>query len=454
MPQHDQKLSAGMRISPQVLEDVCKKMIRVILYALPDAIRGTIYTVGPIPQLRVVRVASGSRTKEFGEIVWDAGTRSVYDPPGKVWEDYRDRPDAPLEAMAWCVERQKSWTADDPARDIRSARKRLVGAAGEDYHHMEPVLVFKPELWDTLPDAALYPANSDGEHIWAESKYATVAVVKIHFLAGAIRRGDRATKVIKELCYSLGTEMLSLHAREVTLDKERKFIRDREETCNVLAHEFRNLMSRVGFAYRAVNNEISCLREAWERLVHEQFPEQPDKKAILGELSGVLRDTVAACRGSISHDLMTDLERHQQELMESCLLPAQNEAWLAQKIRPLWQEILRPCGLSSARSEKIEELLGLLKNSFHVGLNRRLRERLPNIPEEVKERWVTLAYQRIESENNGHIDQCIDLLADECVDFPRKSTSRKNLIALKHIVALIPEIEKRLNHRLTDLKKP
>jgi len=35
--------------------------------------------------------------------------------------------------MAWCVERQKSWTADDPGHDLRSARKQLEGKAGEDY---------------------------------------------------------------------------------------------------------------------------------------------------------------------------------------------------------------------------------------------------------------------------------------------------------------------------------
>jgi hypothetical protein len=50
-----------MRISRGVLEDVCKRMIEITLFCLPDAFRGTIYSVGPMPDLRVVRVATGRK---------------------------------------------------------------------------------------------------------------------------------------------------------------------------------------------------------------------------------------------------------------------------------------------------------------------------------------------------------------------------------------------------------
>ena len=92
-------------------------------------------------------------------------TGSGYDLPGKGWEDYRDRPGRSLEAMAWCVERQKSWTADDPEHNVRSMRKQLEGKAGEDYHHMEPVLVYKNDLWDKEPPLAAYPEDSLGNPV-------------------------------------------------------------------------------------------------------------------------------------------------------------------------------------------------------------------------------------------------------------------------------------------------
>ena len=108
----------GMSISRGVLEDVCKKMIRMIIFCLPDAFRGTIYSVGPVPDLRVIRIASGRKNGNTDEIIWGAANPSDYDFPGKGWEGYRDCPGGILEAMAWCVERQKSWTADDPQNNI------------------------------------------------------------------------------------------------------------------------------------------------------------------------------------------------------------------------------------------------------------------------------------------------------------------------------------------------
>ena len=100
MNQQPQNNGNGMRISAHILENVCKRMIEVILFCLPHAIRGTIYAVGPIPELRVTHIASGDKDQGSEHIMWDVKARSDYDPPGKLWEEYRDRPDVILEAMS------------------------------------------------------------------------------------------------------------------------------------------------------------------------------------------------------------------------------------------------------------------------------------------------------------------------------------------------------------------
>jgi len=69
--QHTHVSAVGMWIPPRVLERACENMIGIILYCLPHAIRGTAYTVGSIPQLRMIRVASGHRNGETDEILWD-----------------------------------------------------------------------------------------------------------------------------------------------------------------------------------------------------------------------------------------------------------------------------------------------------------------------------------------------------------------------------------------------
>ena len=246
--------------------------------------------------------------------------------------------------------------------------------------------------------------------------------------------------------------MLSLHAREVALEKEKKLAEQRQDTCNILAHEFRNLVPRIGFAYRAINNEISYLRESWENLIHQHLPEQPNKPAILQQLDEILKTVEAKHRRSdLFHDI-SRLSRYQKQLMDSCLLPHQNEMWFRQEIRPLWLSILSRIELTSSQKSQIEGLLTELRESFHVGLERRLRDKVEDVPEEIKKRWVNLAYRELDRKTYGMIEQYIELLENIDLDLPRKRNSLKNFIYLKALVELVPEIEEKLNHRLELLK--
>jgi hypothetical protein len=282
-----------------------------------------------------------------------------------------------------------------------------------------------------------------------------VAVIKIHFLPGTIKQGDRSTRVIKELSHSLGTQMLSLHAREVTLEKEEKLAEERLETCDVLAHEFRNLVPRIGFAYRAINNEISYLREEWENLVCKHLPEQASRRKILQQLNSILRNLqVDDNSGSRLANNVARVSRYQEQLMDSCFLPQQNENWLKQRIRPLWESILIKSKLSTDEKNQIEKLLKDLKKSFHVGLDENLRDKVEGVPAELREKWVDLAYRELNGRNNGMLKQYIEFLDNVDLDFPRKRHCVKNLVYLKSLVELIPEVEEKLNHRLERLKNP
>ena len=442
-----------MRISAPVLEDVCKKMIEVILHCLPQAIRGTIYKVGPMPQLRVVRVASGYRDLKTDQVVWDGAIKSDYALPGKVWHDYRDRPGRVLEAMAWCVERQTSWTTDNPEENVRSERKLLEGKAREDYHHMEPVLVEKTDLWDVMPSPGTYPKDYEDRPIWQGSPYAIVAVIKIHFLKGCVRRYDRSTKVIKELSKSLGTQMLSLHAREVTFEREKQLSQERQSVCNTLAHEFRNLTPKIGFAYRAINNEIAYLRELWENLVYEQIPEQLNKRTILQQLEKILEEVALANTYPELTKHVSMLSRYQKQLKDACLLPHHNEVWLEEKIRPMWGAIFSKIDVKSTVKEKVEDLFQDLRASFRVGQDQELRDKVKIVPEDLKTRWIDLVYRELNGNTNGVIQEYIDLLKEIDLDLPHKNHSLKNFIYLKALVEVIPEIEKKVNQRLEAIKR-
>jgi hypothetical protein len=327
-------------------------------------------------------------------------------------------------------------------------RKQLEGKASEDYHHMEPVLVKKNDLWETIPPLGTFPDDSSEQPIWKDSPYATVAVIKIHFMPRTIKQGDRSTCIIKELAHSLGTQMLSLHAREIALEKEMSLVQERHDTCNFLAHEFRNLVPRIGFAYRAINNEIAYLRESWENLVSDYLPEKSSKCEILQELNEVLRPLEEEFGSSnIGKEILRVL-RYQNQLMESCLLPHQNENWLNQKIRPLWLSIIDNTEPKPKIRQHIEELLDKLNESFHLVLDRGLRDKIKVIPNDVKAKWVDLAYREINGRNNGMLKEYIRFLDNLDLDLPRKRHCVKNLIYLKSLVELIPDIEEKLNCRL------
>ena len=445
-----------MRTSPTVLDRICKKMLRVILSCLPNATRGAIYSVGPIPHMRVVRIASGNRQGREDEIAWDVENDSDYSPPGKIWEEYCDRTGGLSEAISWCVGRQSSWTSDDPEGTPLSLSKQFDGEAGENSCHLEPVLLMKSDVWDELAFPVLYSRNSYAQPILQHSRYITVAVIKIHFLPGTIQRGDRSTRVIKELSEALGAEMLSLHAREVALEKEAKLLEERQEICNIIAHDFRNILARIRFAYRAVNNEISYLRHSWERMIQQELPQLPAREIILERLDELLDSLAARCDYSDDGGEISRLNRYHEQLAESCLLPEQNEIWLREKIRPLWRAICSKLSVEATVTAEVEKLLARLRDSFYVGLNHEIIDQIDRLPGELRRKWVELAYQEINGGNGTRgavIDQYIAFLSSNDLGIPRQTHSKKNLTYLKGLIELIPEIEAKLNNGLAALKQ-
>ena len=233
----------SIEIEEAVLEKACREMIETILFCLPSAFKGTIYRTGKPPDLIAERITSGKIDQERNSISWGLPSRSGYNPPGKPWVDYRDEPGRPLEAMAWCVEKQKSWTAEDPATDIRSLRLQVEGEP-EDFSHMEPVLVSKSNLnLDDFPSSD-YPRDYRGNVIWKDIDYVVVAVIKIHFNPFTIRIGSDETRVIKKLSRSLGTELLSYQLRQDSLNAMQQIAQDRLNACDILADSLRNAITK------------------------------------------------------------------------------------------------------------------------------------------------------------------------------------------------------------------
>ena len=70
-----------------------------------------------------------------------------------------------------------------------------------------------------------------------------------------------------------------------------------------------------------------------------------------------------------------------------------------------------------------------------------LEIRLRVVPAELKEKWVDLAYRELNGRNNDMLKQYIEFLDNVDLDLPRKRHCVKNLVYLKSLVELIPDVE-------------
>jgi hypothetical protein len=417
-------------------------MIETILLCLPNAYKGTIYRIGKPPELIAERITSGVIDSLKNEMSWGLPEKSEYNPPGRPWLDYRDEPGRALEAIAWCVERQKSWTSEDPTQDARSVRLQLEGA-WEDYHHMEPVLVRKSDLRFNMYSSVEYPKNYLGHLIWNGSQFVVVAVIKIHFQPQTIRIGSPETMVIKRLSRSLGTELLSYQLRQDSLKAIQQIAKDRLNACNILADSLRNAITKSGLIFSLVKQEIGYLRDQWECLLLNQLKEEnPKLKAI-----EALNDVLLNMNGGDEH-LKTDLIGVQKRFLEISLPPEKGRNWVALQIEERWKNLFNRSPANDAQRKRVWEIIAKLKQALFFGQNPKVISRFNKIPKALKLRWVDLIYRDMARFDASTLESLIKLLADPDLAVPSRERSKKTLIQLKALAENMSQLESNTNFLL------
>ncbi|MHC1727064.1 MAG: hypothetical protein AB9866_13815 [Syntrophobacteraceae bacterium] len=427
----------------------CRTMIRTVLCCLDNATKGTIYKIGLAPELRAVRIMSGLKQDCLGDIEWGLPEGSDYNHPGKTWEQYRDEPGRAMEAMGWCVEKQTSWTAENPFEDARSIRKQLAGEP-EDFYHMEPVLVSKKNLYGRSIERIRYPVDWKGEPIWQDTEYIVAAIIKIHFRSGTLSRGDRSTSIIKGLSTSLGSELLSLWLRETLHHARKDFARQRLQSCEILAHELRNTLVKLGFVFSAINAQIAILRESWEQLLQANVPGLEWKGAVLDELCQVLGEkSINMQVSSELLELRQNLLLEQKQLAKLSLSPFQEQEWIRNRIYPKWDKLLSSTLLWD-RTE-ISSLLNRLSNALRTGMNVDVQQ-IEGFPCDLITQWSKLAYVQITSSNLSQMDEIIRLVEHPALPVCHKQQILRVLKSLKALVHTIPEVEEKAGKILQSLR--
>jgi hypothetical protein len=431
-----------IRIEKQALESACKNIIETILNCLPNAFKGTVYLIGAPPNLTATRVTSGIISQDRTSISWGLPERSDYNPPGKLWKDYRDQPGRPLEAMAWCVEKQKSWTAGDPWHNPRSVRLQVEGIM-EDNHHMEPVLIRKKDLYFEDTHLIPYPSNYREELLWQDTDYMVVAVIKIHFQPGTIQMGSPETKLIKTLSRILGTELLSVQLRDHAIEAMRKLAQDKLDSCNILADSLRNAIMKSGLIYSLVKLELGYLRDDWETHLLAGAGKGSSKKEAIDALNRVLL-ILDHYNGKQSRDLA---EVHKR-FLELYLSPEQAENWIRMQIEERWKEVIRSNSLSEDQVKEVSLRIEQLKASLRLGQDGTILASMTAMGEDLKREWTELIYRSTDRLDLQDLGRIIEILKDPSLNLPSKEKSRKTLIHLKTLIEIMTQLEESTNRVL------
>ncbi len=430
----------AIEIEQKALEKACKEIIESILICLPNAFKGTVYRIGTLPGMVTTRITSGIIDKNEQEISWALPGESDYNSPGKPWLDYRDEPGRPMEAMAWCVERQSSWTAEDPRNDARSVRLQVEGI-WKDFHHMEPVLIRKKDLYLGEMRPLVFPKNHAGETIWEKSDYVVAAVIKIHFQPYSIKIGGTETKVIKRLSRALGTELLSYQLREQSLEATRALAEDRLHSCNILADSLRNVITKSGLIFSLIKLELGFLRDQWEKMLLEGSDQADIRRNAILTLNEILENTDEIPGDSITTDLM----QIQYRFLKLHPSPEQGRNWLKMKIEDKWNAIIQQGKIDDKQTKVVRKEIEVLKKSLYLGADPELLAAYDPLPESSKTEWVSLLYRDTDVFSLHRLNRLIDLLDDHHFNLPHKEKSRESLIRLKAVADSFGQLEEKTN---------
>jgi hypothetical protein len=384
-----------------LLERACKEIIETILFCLPNAYKGTVYRIGKPPDMVAERITSGIVSADRETISWGLPQKSDYNPPGKPWAAYRDEPGRPLEAMAWCVERQRSWTSEDPENDARSVRLQVEGV-WEDYHHMEPVLLRKKDLYLGNGPELEFPCNAEGEILWKDRDYVVVAVIKIHFHPNTIRIAGPETRIIKKLSRALGTELLSYQIKQQSVEAMQQLAEDKIKSCNILADSLRNAITKSGLIFSLIKLELMALREQ-------------------------------------------DLVKAQNRFLRLFLPPEPGEKWIRMKIEDRWDTLLADRPMEPAQAEEIRRAIADLRRCLSLGKDPELIAGCRRLPEPLKQEWVTLLYHDAGSLDVPFLDRLVRFLEDHPLSLPHQETSRKRLSYLRTLAVIMDQLEVNTN---------
>jgi hypothetical protein len=119
----------------------------------------------------------------------------------------------------------------------------------------------------------------------------------------------------------------------------------------------------------------------------------------------------------------------------------------------LWASVASEFDVSPSLKNEVEDLLERLEESFGVFLKKKDIEKIDLVPESVKKDWLRLAYTEMDWNDKTVFEEYIDLLDSLSVMLEHRRHSSRNLVYLKNLDELMPEIEQKLGKNLLYIQR-
>jgi len=310
----------------------------------------------------------------------------------------------------------------------------------------------KADLWGSMPPPSVYPRDSGGKPLWLNTDSITVALIKIDLAPESSPFGPDYWQITEDLTKALAIQLLHLHSKRSLSRKMEVITEERDEIKEILISHIRKIMTKLGLVYRIIDNEVASLRKSWENIIHECHPEQPCRSNIVEQLNLLLQELNIDHKMVAESETVKQLAWYQDKLAEYCFLPEENEVWFQQKILPLWKNAASRFNSAPKIKKQMKKLFDQLEQSFYVGLNETLIDKIDDIPHEVKSKWMSVAYNEKNRTKVDLLKEYIHFLEGVNIKLPNKRKTLENLLCLRNLALYVEDLESKLNNYIDKYK--
>jgi hypothetical protein len=219
--------------------------------------------------------------------------------------------------------------------------------------------------------------------------------------------------------------------------------RDRLNACNIISDSLRNAITKSGVIFSLLKQEVSYLRAQWEQALLNDRNEKSIKEEGVEKLNSILREIHEA--DDASREFL--ISAHNKFLGLS-LPPGRGEKWLEMRIEYKWNELLERYHINDDKKVMVYQAINDLKRSLEFGRDPTIIGHYNKIPEDLKNIWVSLIYEDIESFDAPVVEKLIEILENPLLHIPSQEKSRKTLMHLKALAQTMNQLERDTNFLL------